>query len=371
MTSDSDVLAAVNAQAENVQQVIEFVHGHPELGHEEYASSAYLAERLEEAGLAVKRGVVGMQTAFRATLTGDLPGKTVGLVMLYDAVPSVLPDGSMVPVHSCGHGPIAAGVFAAAAALATIRERLTGRIVVHGCPADEIHAPGTRMRGGGKAISAAAGLWDEMDAALYAHPEFINTVSKASLYMRRDTLNAYGPRSLAPGAVQTPIVALHDLMTALDGSDPERVMLEHVRLDGDVEEATGIVLDATVLYFARDETTISAEADRLRKRLRHGEWSTGSFVLGIRPDDAVTAAVADAFIAAGRDFVADPPPLPFATDFGNVSHRVPSALIGVGRPGGWSYHTDAGTEQFASPAGVEIAMGIARVLALSAARLSS
>jgi metal-dependent amidase/aminoacylase/carboxypeptidase family protein len=88
------------------------------------------------------------------------------------------------------------------------------------------------------------------------------------------------------------------------------------------------------------------------------------------PDPGVRDAVAAAFEAAGRSFVPDPPPLPFATDFGNISRRAPAALIGVGRAEGWSFHTDEGAEQFASPAGEEAAVVIARVLALSATRLT-
>lgn len=371
MIDDIDVLAAVNAQADTLREVVDFVHGHPELGHAEYESSAYLSGLLEDAGLTVERGVGNMQTAFRATLTGGLPGKTVGLVMLYDAVPSVRPDGSVLPVHSCGHGPIAAGVTAAVLGLATLREHLAGRVVVFGCPADEIHAPEAVIRGGGKALSAAAGLWDDVDAALYAHPEFVNTVSQASSCMRRDVLHVFGSRSLDSHVIQTPIVALHELMVALAQSDPARVMLEQVRLDGDVEESTGLALSATLLYFAADEATINSEADRLRGQLEHGEWSTGALVQAIRPDAAVTSAVSEAFAAASHDFVEDPPPLPFATDFGNISHRVPSALIGVRNSGGWSYHTDDGAKQFASPAGIDAAFGVAHVLALSATRLSS
>jgi metal-dependent amidase/aminoacylase/carboxypeptidase family protein len=89
---------------------------------------------------------------------------------------------------------------------------------------------------------------------------------------------------------------------------------------------------------------------------------------GVRPDQSVTTAVAEAFRAIGRDFVSDPPPLPFATDFGNVSRRVPGALIGVGREGGWAFHTDKGAEQFASPDGEAAGVTIARVLAVAAAR---
>jgi metal-dependent amidase/aminoacylase/carboxypeptidase family protein len=67
-----------------------------------------------------------METAFRATLRGERPGATVGLVCLYDAVPAVRPDGHIEPVHSCGHGPISGGVLGAALALAELRERMAG-----------------------------------------------------------------------------------------------------------------------------------------------------------------------------------------------------------------------------------------------------
>ena len=82
----------------------------------------------------------------------------------------------------------------------------------------------------------------------------------------------------------------------------------------------------------------------------------------------VAATVKDACLALGRHFVDDPGRLPFGTDFGNVSQRVPSALIGIGRPGGWAFHTDEGAEQFEQD-GEECALSIAQVLALTAFRL--
>ena len=60
-----------------------------------------------------------------------------------------------------------------------------------------------------------------------------------------------------------------------------------------------------------------------------------------------------------------------STDFGNVSHRVPAALVGVGRPGGWAFHSDEGATQFATPAGVDCAVETATVLALAAVRLTA
>jgi metal-dependent amidase/aminoacylase/carboxypeptidase family protein len=370
MIPDKEILSAVEAQAETAIEVLRFVHAHPELGHEERESSAHVAGTLARAGFRVERGVGGMETAFRATLTGARPGRSVGIVVLYDAVAAVRADGRIEPVHSCGHGPIAGGATAAALALAGLRGRLAGSVVLFGCPADEIHAPGTVARGGGKALSAAAGLWDKIDAALYVHPEFINTVSQASLWMRRDQATVSGARSLRQGVVTAPMAAWRDLCAALDQVSPDRVIAEDVHLHGDIEEGAGLVLTATFLIFADDEAGLAKAAKPLRDALPGARWSESRVYCGVRPDAQVTAAVADAFKAAGRDFVKDPPPLPFATDFGNISQRVPAALIGVGRPGGWKFHTDEGAREFAGPDGEEAALAVARVLALAAARLT-
>jgi metal-dependent amidase/aminoacylase/carboxypeptidase family protein len=359
------VIDAVDARAALVGEVMRFVHEHPELGHEEHECSRYLCETLAGAGLEVEPGIGGMATAFRATVRGARPGRSVGFVCLYDAVPATRPDGRVEPVHSCGHGPIAGGVTAAAVALAALRGRLPGSVVVMGCPADEIHAPGTIERGGGKALSAEAGLWDDLDAALYAHPEFIDTVSLESLWMRRDRLTVFGSRSLS-GAEQAPLDAAR---AAIAAEHPGEVMLERLHLDGDVEEATGLALQATFLLWGRGEEALEQCAAGLRAELP-GAWQAGRLYQGVRPDSAVTAAVSEAFRAIGRSFVSDAPPLPFATDFGNISRRVPAALIGVGREGGWAFHTDEGATQFASSDGEEAGLTIARVLALAAVRLA-
>ena len=94
-----------------------------------------------------------------------------------------------------------------------------------------------------------------------------------------------------------------------------------------------------------------------------GQLAGELVVIGCPADEIHSAA-------AGRGFEPDPPPLPFATDFGSISHRVPAALIGVGRPEGWHFHTDEGAAQFASTAGVDVAVDIATVLALATVRLS-
>lgn len=369
MIATADVLAAVAGQAGRIRETMRFVHRHPELGHAEHECATHLCGVLAAGGLEVERGVAGMETSFRATLRGGRPGRTVGFVCLYDAVAAIRPSGHTEAVHSCGHGPIAGACVGAALALAGLRDELAGSIVVMGCPSDEIHAPGTIARGGGKALTAEAGLWDGVDAALYAHPEFIDTVSLESRWMRRAQGTVSGERVLAT-ADQAPLRAALAALEFAAGQVPDDVMLERLELDGDVEEGTGLVSRATFLVFADVEEDLVTRLEAVKASVPEASWSVGHLVEAVRPDGLVTTAVARAFRALGRDFVADPPPLPFATDFGNISRRCPAALIGVGREGGWAFHTDEGAAQFASPDGEAAALTTAQVLALAAADLA-
>jgi metal-dependent amidase/aminoacylase/carboxypeptidase family protein len=362
-----EILAAVESKRDAALAAHRFVHEHPELSHEERECARYLCDVLDQAGLEVERGVAGMDTAFRATLKGAHRGPSVGLVALYDAVPVFRPEGTIEPVHSCGHDAIAAGVLTTALALADLRDELPGALVVLGCPADEIPAPLTVERGGGKAVSVAAGLWDRIDAALYAHPEFVDTVFRRSRWMRRDRTTVTGTRSLA-GEVEAPIEAVLAAIAAVKQLPPADAIVEHIRLNGDVEEGGGLTVTIHVLLRSDEEIGLDDLARPIHAALPEAVWKSDPVVCGLRADDRVTGAVKEAVLALGGDFVDDPEPLPFGTDFGNVSQCVPAALIGIGRPGGWAFHTDEGAKQFEQD-GQECALAIARVLALTSARL--
>lgn len=368
--NDAPVLAAVAARREAIAEIADFVLAHPELGHEEAETSAYLAGVLETAGFSVQRGVGGLPTAFRAEIKGAAPGRTVGLVAVFDAVPAHLPlEGRTEPQHSCGHSAQAAGVLGAALAFADLRDALEGSVVVIGCPADEIHAPETQRLGSGKALTAARGVWGDVDAAIYAHPEFIDAVWTRSLWMRRETAIVTGTRTLVPGAEAAPIAALRAFAALLPDLDQSQLLVETAVLDGDVEEGSGLSFRAQLLAFSQTEEGIDALLEPVRRALHGAVWERGNSIEAIQPDFAVAEVVLDAFAAAGRPVDTHVPPLPFATDFGNVTRVVPSALIGVGRPGGWAFHTSRGEPEFTGPAGREIAEDIARVLGLAVVRL--
>lgn len=373
MTDDARDLAirsAVDARAPLAREVMTYIHHHPELAHAEYESSAYLGRVLADLGLAVEMGIAGMETAFRATLRGGRPGRTVGLVANYDAVPSVPGTSGYEPIHACGHGPISAGVVAAVAALAADIDNLAGSVVVMGCPADEIHAPGTVLRGGGKALSIAAGAWDEIDVALYAHPEFLDTVWAASAWMRRDVARLHSTRTMVDGAPQPLLTTVGSIVSAAIAAPAAQVMLETLQVDGDVEEGTGLGALARFLLWAPDEAGLDELGAGLRAAVA-ADWERGEPVPGIEPDPGVRSLVAAAHRAAGRDYVEPTMPLPFATDFGAITRRVPSALIGLGRPGGWAFHRPEGAAQFASDDGLRASIDLGTVLALATVRLTA
>jgi metal-dependent amidase/aminoacylase/carboxypeptidase family protein len=366
--SDTLITDQVTAQASQVREAMAFIHAHPELPFEEHQSADYLAALLQEAGLEVDRGIGGMPTAFRATIAGARAGRTIGLVAVYDAVPTVRADGTIAPVHSCGHGPQSAGVAGAALALAALRDQLAGSVVVLGLPADETTARAASSRGGGKEISVRVGLWDGIDAVLYAHPEFTDAVLLASLWMRQDEAVVARRHSLKDGSAQATLDSVRIAVERVRSALPLRLIVERAEFFGNIEEGCQLVLGFR--FFADDESALSEMAQRLRSELPESAWRQRRIVPSIRADESVRTTVASAMATAGRGCDADPLRLPHATDFGYIAAAVPAALIGVSCETGWAMHTQEGAERFAGADGEEAAMAIARILALASPRLT-
>lgn len=146
-----------------------------EVGLQEYKSAKLLADKLEEAGFTLERGVAGMPTAFVATWGSG--GPKIGFLAEYDALPHlsqkavpykepVTPDA---PGHGCGHNTYGAGVLGAVLGLKEemVKDNLPGTIVFFGCPAEETLV--------GKVFMARAGLFNDVDCALTWHPMAFNT----------------------------------------------------------------------------------------------------------------------------------------------------------------------------------------------------
>ncbi|HEY9395888.1 MAG TPA: M20 family metallopeptidase, partial [Nocardioides sp.] len=127
---------------------------HPETGFEEHRSSAGLAEFVEAHGIEVARGAYGLPTALYASAGGAKDGPTIAVLSEYDALPGI--------GHGCGHNLIATVGVGAFLAIASVIDRLGGRVIWLGTPAEE--------GGGGKELMAQKGAFDGVDAAIMVHP---------------------------------------------------------------------------------------------------------------------------------------------------------------------------------------------------------
>ncbi|MDE3065896.1 MAG: amidohydrolase, partial [Acidobacteriota bacterium] len=152
MTPEERAAQEVASARTRLLDLSAFVHAHPELGYEEFASSAAVADAAAAHGLAVERGVAGLPTAFAARAgSGSLH---LVLCAEYDALPDV--------GHACGHNIIAAASLGAALGLAAVADELDLRVTLLGTPSEE--------GGGGKIDLINAGLFADAHAAMMVHP---------------------------------------------------------------------------------------------------------------------------------------------------------------------------------------------------------
>lgn len=338
----TDLRTAVAEQRDRIIDLTRHVHAHPELAYDEVETAARLRAELATA-LELAPVPEQFPTAFRAELGGAHTGPTVALVAVYDAVGVPDGHGGLRAEHSCGHGPVAAGVVGAALALAVRREKLAGRLVVIGAPADELVSPRAIAQGSGKAATLAAGLWDDVDAALYVHPESHTGVWHTSRWLQLIELTV--PADADPAGWGLPF--------------------EQYRIDA-VDTPVGDNRRVVLRVLGEDADEIRARAERARELVAPGSWTPLGLTEGLTSDPGVVAVVEHGLAALGIEYDTATPPMPFSTDFGNVARRIPAAMIGIARPEGWAVHTPEGEAQFRSGAGDELAVGIAEVLAVVA-----
>ncbi len=147
------LLRAIDAEADEALALARWMAANPELSLEEYRTSQRYADHLESRGFRVERGAAGLETAFTATRGTDEAPACVALLAEMDALPEI--------GHACGHNLSGPASVLAASALARVLEPAAGRILVVGCPAEEL--------GVGKPRLVEAGVFDAADAAMMAH----------------------------------------------------------------------------------------------------------------------------------------------------------------------------------------------------------
>ncbi len=132
-----------------------------EPGMEEVESSRLMAQFLSGRGFAVEWPFKILPTAFKATRGKGRP--EIGILAEYDALPDCGPNEGEWG-HGCGHNLLGVGsaLGAVAAADALEERQLKGKVVLWGCPAEELLA--------GKVFMARDGAFVGNDAILGWHP---------------------------------------------------------------------------------------------------------------------------------------------------------------------------------------------------------
>src|SRR5579871_6894600 len=191
------VCEAVDRRAPELIETADWIHAHPEIGHQEVEASKRLAGMLEGAGIPVEMGTAGMATAFKAVLGTSAARPRVAILAEYDALPGL--------GHGCGHNLIGTSAIGAGLALREVIPELPGSIWVLGTPAEESAAPNS----GGKCHMVNAGVFDDVDAAIMFHPGTETAVTlDRSLAARGFEFYFHGRAAHAAGAPEEGINAL-------------------------------------------------------------------------------------------------------------------------------------------------------------------
>jgi len=192
------VCEAIDRRAAQLIETADWIHAHPEIGHQEVEAAKRLSGLLESAGIPVEMGTAGMATAFKAELGGKgAPRPRVAILAEYDALPGL--------GHGCGHNLIGTSAIGAGLALAEVIPELEGSVWVLGTPAEESAAPNS----GGKVHMVNAGIFSDVDAAIMFHPGTETAVTlDRSLAARGFEFYFHGRAAHAAGAPEDGINAL-------------------------------------------------------------------------------------------------------------------------------------------------------------------
>ena len=330
------------------------LHAHPELAYAEVETTAWLEQRLREAGLTPQRLPRGTGLVVEV---GDGPGPTVVLRGDIDALP--LTDVKDVPyastregvAHACGHDVHTTVVLGVALALTAIGG-LPGRVRIVFQPAEET-VPG------GATEVVAAGVLDGATRAFALHCDPSVPVGSVGLRTgaitaacdRIDvTLTGPGGHTARPHLTVDLVDALGRLITGLPGLlsrqvDP-RAGMSLVWGSVDAGVAANAIpqrgtLRGTVRVLDRDawqgaEEIIRALVDKVGAAT--GAGVEVDYVRGVPPvvnDPRSVALLRSAAVeTVGADAVVLSPQSMGGEDFGWFAERLPIALARLGTHGG-------------------------------------
>jgi amidohydrolase len=325
------IVDAIEARRDEIIEVAETIRLNPEVGYEEYMASELLAGKIRELGFEVEKPAGGLETAFRASKHGRADGPIVAVLAEYDALAGL--------GHGCGHNLIAGSGLATAIGMNAVMDELSGIFEVIGTPAEE--------GGAGKVKMAETGVFEDVDAALMIHHGGNQTNAPVGypegtcLAIAHIDLEYFGQTAHAGADPYNGRNALNGVIKFFTGVDALR---QHVpmetRLHGIIThggDAANVVPGyASAKYFIRATTKERVEdvVEKVKKvaegaalmtqtEVKITEYPTcydlrSNYTIGRRYQQNMEETGMEITTGdRGRGY--------YSTDFGNISHMMPSA----------------------------------------------
>lgn len=333
----NEMNSAAEVFGPSVTGISDFLFRHPELGDNEFAGSAYLADLLAKSGFRVQYPYKGLKTAFRAEY-GDPNGVKTAFLAEYDALPGYGPHKKAA--HACGHNWIAAASVGAALILSRAAKASGGCAVVIGTPAEETV--------GRKIDLLNAGAFDDIAAVFQMHLGRTTCLTTRALAIDSWKFDFFGKASHAAACPFKGVNALDAVNLTFAGIGALRQQLRpDARIHGiipDGGETPNIIPRyASCKFYVRaaDRPYLDEVSKKVRNCAKGAALMTGARVKissfensfdDLRTNPVLTGLMKENLTRCGIGDLSGEPELTGSTDLGNVSRRVPTFYgnIGVG-----------------------------------------
>ncbi|KAI7851443.1 hypothetical protein BDC45DRAFT_515790 [Circinella umbellata] len=367
------IIETIQGLDEELREISLKIHNNPELGNHEFKAHHLLTNYLEKKGFQVQKESAGLETAFIAEFSNG-PGRRVGFVAEYDALPGV--------GHACGHNLISISGLACAIATKKLLEQnlIKGTVVLFGTPAEESTSGKIDMVNHGE-------VQNRVDFAMMLHPFANDTLYALMLALDSVIVEFYGKASHAGMKPWDGINAVDALMQAWNNMSMLRQQtlptnrLHGIILDGG--KSANVIPDySSAKFYCRSVTR--SQLKELKIKLTHciesAAQATGCKVKFTWAPNGVVedVFVNDAMIQEFKKYqeqeniqfpsrAEEERTTTGSTDFGNFSYVVPGIHPGFAINTNAANHTIEFTQAAGTPEAHAMALRAARSLAKTAA----
>ncbi len=352
------IAALAKSFSDEVVAIRRHLHRNPELSCEEFATAAFISEKLTEYGIPHRTGVAG--TGILGLIEGNDPAsRCIALRADMDALPiheeNEVAYRSLKPgvMHACGHDLHMACLLGAAKILRTVKDSFTGTVKLIFQPSEETYP-------GGAITMIGEGVLEDPKPAHVLALHVINTMEagdvgfRAGAYMASTdevfiTVKGKGGHAATPSQVIDPVLIASHIVVALQqivsrNADPVMpTVISFGKISG--EGRTNIIPDQVKL-----EGTVRTYDEDWRKEIHRkiGTIASGIAVtLGgsaevkiargypflYNDPELTTRLVALATAYLGADHVVDLERRMTAEDFAWFAREIPSCLFRLGVAG--------------------------------------